>query len=487
MTASNGETSVRRFASEILLKVDNRKAFADILLDQEIRTGKLGERDRALLTELVYGTLRWRGTIDARLSNYLRRPLVDTDPFIRNLLRVTLYQLLFLDKIPDYAAVNEAVQLTKNRGGGKAAGFVNGVLRNFLRRNIETAAPQATDDSIAALAMDYSHPEWLVKRWIDYFGLEAAKALMRANNERSPLVLRVNTRKNDRKAFLELLKRNGVTATATRWSPQGLWIQSGSAVDELPGFHQGLFQVQGEASQLVTYLLAPQPGERVLDACAAPGGKSTHIAELMNDAGEVTALDISARGIEKIRDNATRLGLTSIRALRSDASRDFPGSFLGHFERVLVDAPCSGLGTLRSHPEIKWHRNPRDIERLGRLQEKILDRVASCLKPGGVLVYSTCTLTRDENEQVAERFLKTHQEFELQNAAGYLPEQAKWSPTGEAVASSSTPVERNPEREPPTKVGARVEGPMVQGSYFMALPHRHNTDGFFAARMRKVT
>lgn len=486
MTASNGETSVRGLASEILLKVDIQKAYADILLDQRIKTQRLQERDRALLTELVYGTLRWRGAIDAQLSPHLRRPLAETDSFIRNLLRVTLYQLLFLDKIPDYAAVNEAVQLAKKHGGGKVAGFVNGALRNFLRRNSETVTPQVTDDSIAVLAVEYSHPEWLVERWLDYFGLEAAKALMRANNERSPLVLRVNTLKSDRRALLDLLERNGVTAIATQWSPEGVWVQSGSAVDGLPGFHQGLFQVQGEASQLVTHLLAPQPGERVLDACAAPGGKTTHIAELMKDAGEVTALDISARGIEKIRDNATRLGLTSIRALRSDASREVAGSYVGYFDRVLVDAPCSGLGTLRSHPEIKWHRSSSDIERLGRLQEKILDRVALCLKPGGVLVYSTCTLTPDENEQVVDSFLKTQKEFELQDAAGYLPEQAKWSPTGEPMAFSSSPVGRNPEREPRATAGARVERSMVLGNYFMALPHCHNTDGFFAARMRKV-
>ena len=486
MTASNGESSVRRLASEILLKVDIQKAYADILLDQRINTQKLQERDRAFLTELVYGTLRWRGAIDAQLNCHLRRPLAKMDPFIRNLLRVTLYQLHFLDKIPDYAAVNEAVQLAKKHGGGKVAGFVNGALRNFLRGKHETAAPNASDDSIAKLAIEYSHPEWLVERWLEYFGLEGAKALMRANNERSPLVLRVNTLKSNRKALLDLFERNGVIAVATQWSPEGVWVQSGSAVDGLPGFHQGLLQVQGEASQLVAYLLAPQPGERVLDACAAPGGKTTHIAELMKDAGEVMAVDISTRGIEKIRNNAARLGLVSIRALRSDASREFAGSYVGYFDRILVDAPCSGLGTLRSHPEIKWHRNPSDIERLGRLQKKILDRVAPCLKPGGVIVYSTCTLTRNENEQVVERFLKAHREFELQNAEGYLPEQARWSPAGEPITFCSPLVGRNSGREPPAKVGARVEGPMVQGSYFIALPHRHNTDGFFAARMRKV-
>jgi 16S rRNA (cytosine967-C5)-methyltransferase len=453
VTASNGQTSVRRLASEILLKVDIQKAYADILLDQRIKTQIFQQRDRALLTELVYGTLRWRGAIDARLSHHLRRPLANTDPFIRNLLRVTLYQLHFLDKIPDYAAVNEAVQIAKKHKGGKVAGFVNGALRNFLRGKNETAAPHASDDSIAKLAMEYSHPEWLVERWLEHFGLEDAKALMRANNERASLVLRVNTLKSNRKTLLDLFERNGVIAVATQWSPEGIRVQSGSAVDGLPGFQQGLFQVQGEASQLVTHLLTPQPGERVLDACAAPGGKTTHIAELMKDVGEVTAADISTRGIEKIRDNAARLGLTSIRALRSDASREFARSYVGYFDRALVDAPCSGLGTLRSHPEIKWHRNPIDIERLSRLQEKILNRVARCLKPGGVLLYSTCTLTRKENEQAVESFLTVQREFELEDAAGYLPEQAK---------------------------------PLVQGSYFLALPHRHNSDGFFAARMRKV-
>jgi len=453
VTASKKEeANVRWLASEILLNVETQKAFADILLDQRIRGKEYGARDRALLTELVYGTLRWRGAIDARLKTQLRRPLAETDPFVRNLLRVTLYQLFFLDKIPDYAAVNEAVQLAKTHRGEKISGFVNGVLRNLLRRHNEAAAPAAGDSS-AALAEQYSHPEWLVQKWLAQFGADAARALMRANNERAPLVLRVNTRRGDRQSLLVLLEKNGITASATQWSPQGIWVQSGSAVDQLPGFHQGLFQVQSEASQLVTHLLAPEPGERVLDACAAPGGKTTHIAELMNDAGEVTALDLSERGIEKIRENAARLGLTSIRALRGDASRDLPESFCGYFDRILVDAPCSGLGTLRSNPEIKWHRNPSDVERLSRLQAKIVDRAALSLKPGGMIVYSTCTLTPEENEQVVEGFLETHRQFELQDAAGYLPEQAK---------------------------------PMAQGGYFMALPHLHNTDGFFAARMRKV-
>ncbi len=456
MIASSDKKSknVRQLASEILFKVDTRKAYADFLLDHSFKDSALSDRDRALLTELTYGTLRWRGKIDARLNLYSRRGLKDTDPFIRNLLRVAFYQLLFLDKIPDHASVHEAVELAKAYGGDSIAGFVNAVLRNLLREKNRTVVPKPGDDWQAALAAEHSHPQWLVKRWIGYFGREEAEAFMRANNQIAPLVLRVNSCRTDRETMLALLSKHGIDAVATRWSPAGIWVKSRSPVDRLPGFQEGLLQVQGEASQLVSYLLAPRKGERILDACAAPGGKTTHIAELMADSGELMALDKSERGIEKIRENAARLGLASPRHARADVSRPLPAEYCRPYDRILVDAPCSGLGTLRSHPEIKWHRNESDIKRLGQLQKNMLDQIANYLKPGGVLVYSTCTLSGDENENVIKDFLEHHKAFVLENAAGYLPE----------TASS-----------------------LVRGLYYVALPHRHNTDGFFAARMRKTT
>ena len=456
MIASNEKRKkgVRQLASEILLKVDSRKAYADILLDHSLKDPTLSDRDRALLTELTYGTLRWRGKIDARLIHYIRRSLDDTDPLIRNLLRVTFYQLLFLDKIPDYAAVNEAVELAKAHGGSTVAGFVNGVLRSFLRERDRTAALQSTSDwQEAALAIEYSHPQWLVEKWLNYFGRKETETLLKANNEIAPLVLRVNSRKGSREALLGLLLKNGVAAVTTRWSPAGIWVQSRSTVNQLPGFQEGLFQVQGEASQLVSYLVSPQKGERILDACAAPGGKTTHIAELLADTGELIALDKSERGIEKIRENVARLGLASLRATRSDVSRPLPAELCSPYDRILVDAPCSGLGTLRSHPETKWHRDQSDIERLAHLQKNIINQVARHLKPGGVLVYSTCTLTNNENEHIVEEFLEHHKEFVLDDAVSYLPEKAR---------------------------------SLVRGNYFMTLPHRHDTDGFFAARMRKA-
>ena len=362
--------------------------------------------------------------------------------------------MLFLDKIPDYAAVNEAVQLAKAHGGDKVAGFVNAVLRNLLREKDRTAAePQPSNNWQATLATEHSHPQWLIKKWLDYFGCDETVALIKANNEIAPLVLRVNSCRSSREALLALLSKSGISAVTTRWSPVGISLKSRSPVDRLPGFQEGLFQVQGEASQLVSYLLSPQKGERILDACAAPGGKATHIAELMADTGELIALDKSEKGIDKIRQNATRLRLVSLRAAKSDVRHQLPAEFRSPYDRILVDAPCSGLGTLRSHPEIKWHRNERDIKRLSHLQKNIVDQVVHYLKPGGVLVYSTCTLIKDENENFVEDFLERHKEFVLDDAAGYLP----------AEASS-----------------------LVAGSYYLALPHRHDTDGFFAARMRKV-
>ena len=441
--------SARQLASEILLKVDAAKAYADVLLDHALRSANLSPSDRSLLTELTYGTLRWRGTIDYRLDRKLRRPMCETDPLIRNLLRVACYQIFYLDRIPSYAAVNEAVELAKSYGGRKAAGFVNGVLRSLLRE--QEALP--TDSSVASLSIQYSHPEWIVRRWLAEFGADEAAALMRANNERAPLVLRTNGLKCNRDELLERFAQAGVESQATPLSLYGIVLPSAGAVDALPGFSEGLFQVQSESSQLVVELLAPVPGERILDACAAPGGKSTFIAELQRDTGEVLAIDSSKRGVGRIRENASRLGLHSIHAVTGDATQPLGELANKPFDRILLDAPCSGLGTLRGHPEIKWQREESDIRRLSLLQRKLLDQVAGYLAPQGILVYATCTLTADENENNVKAFLAAHGEFELQEAARYLSSQAS---------------------------------DMTLGKYFRALPQRDNTDGFFAARLRKA-
>ena len=451
--ASESETakSCRELAVEILLKVDERKAYADILLDHALKTASLSPQDQALLTQLIYGALRWRGRIDWQLSRVLPRPLAGMNGYLRNLLRLTLYQLFFLDRVPDYAAVNEGVELAKRRGGPKAAGLVNAVTRRLLREK-DHLADLPEGDAARQLSVQWSHPEWLVKKWLGYFGGKETEALLRANNEESPLVLRANRLKVDREALLQKLTAAGIEAIRSSWAPQAIVLKTGSPVVKLPGFAEGLFQVQGEASQLVAFLLDPKPGERVLDACAAPGGKTTHIAELMEDRGELVANDISARGLEKLKENVQRLGLTCVEAVAADVTQGLKGQLASPYDRILADVPCSGLGTLRSHPEAKWHREEKDIGRLSRLQRKILEQLPPYLKPGGILVYATCTLTREENEEVVEDFLRDHDDFALENGADFLPEPARR---------------------------------LVRGNYFLALPHKHGTDGFFAARMRK--
>jgi 16S rRNA (cytosine967-C5)-methyltransferase len=375
------------------------------------------------------------------------------NPYLRNLLRCTFYQILFLDRVPDYAAADEAVELAKRFGGSRAAGLVNGVVREFLRKKDQIALPDGAGDPARRLSILWSHPDWLVKRWLNYIGAEETEALLRANNQESPLMLRANALKGGRAELIKTLLRAGIEAGPADFSPQGVRIRSTAAIDQLPGWQEGRFIVQGEASQLVGWLLGPQADERVWDACAVPGGKATHLAELMGDRGEVVATDISARGLEKLRQNMQRLGLASIRPFCLDVTGRLTGPAAKPYDRILIDAPCSGLGTLRSHPEAKWRRREEDIARLGLLQKRILARVSSYLKRGGVMVYATCTLTAEENERVVEDFLGDAPDFVLEDANDYLPR----------------PSER-----------------WTRGKYFFSLPHRTGADGFFAARMKKA-
>ena len=445
----------RELAVDIVDRVERRNAYADVLLSARLDKAALPAADGALLTRLVYGTLRWRGRIDWVLARLLRDPLDKLDPLVRNLLRVGGYELLFLDRVPSYATVNELVELAKRRVGPGKARLVNAVLRRMAGRDREawSPAPGTTDTAdTAELAALVSHPPWLVDLWRERFGGAESRRLMEANNEDAPLVLRANRLRVTRDDLVRRLRSHGVEARAGAWSPLAVRLHGASSPARLAEFRDGLCQVQGEASQMVGFLAEPEPGMRVLDVCAAPGGKATHLAELMDGRGEVVACDVSGRGLEKLADNARRLGLDCIRTRVRDAVRGLPGE-PASFDRVLVDAPCSGLGTLRAHPEIRWRREPRDLHRLAALQADILEQAATRVAPGGLLVYATCTLSRSENEEVVERFLARHRNFAVEDAAGHLP----------AAARS-----------------------MAAEPYFLALPHRHDTEGFFAARLRRL-
>lgn len=364
--------------------------------------------------------LRHRGYLDwaiSRFTTHRRRQSVK----LKNLLRLGAYQILFLDRVPASAAVNESVRLAKTLGEKAIAGFMNAVLR-ALSRAEAIPLPDPTQDPILHISVKYSHPEWLVARWLPRLGAERTVALCIANNEIPPVTVRVNPLRTTREALSAELKQAGIDVTPCGVSPVGLKLRGVAHLADLPAYQRGEFYVQDEAAQLIGFVVAPKPGERILDACAAPGGKSTHLAELMGDRGEIVAADAGAKRLERMVENAGRLGLASIRPVAADVTHESAALGEAPYDRILVDAPCSGLGILRRNPEAKWYKTEAVIGTMAALQTKILDRVAPRLKPGGVLVYSTCTTEPEENEGVIRLFLDRHPDFRLESLQSLWPE-----------------------------------------------------------------
>lgn len=397
----------------------------------------------------MYGTLAWQGYLDHLIAACARRPPAELEAPVRTLLRLAVLQIAILTRIPAFAAVNTAVDLAKGFRRGAAAGLVNAVLRRAVTGWRQVPLPSPHDDPIGHLSTRWSHPRWLVERWVARYGEAETGELLRANNEPAPTVARVNRLKSERGRLLEELRHAGQAAELTAYSPLALRLD-GAGAEALPAHEAGLFSLQGEASQLVSFLVDPQPGERVLDACAAPGGKATHMAELMHDRGEIVAIDINARGIDRLRQTARRLGLTCLQAAVADALAWDPGDF--RFDRVLLDAPCSGLGTLRAHPEIKWRRTPADITARAALQGRLLRRAADWVRPGGVLVYATCTISAEENDDVLAGFLRERPTFTLEDPRASLPPRSR-----DLVGDDEV---------------------------LRTFPHRHGLDGFFAVRLK---
>jgi 16S rRNA (cytosine967-C5)-methyltransferase len=409
----------------------------DVLVDRAVARFPIDGRDRALTVELAYGVMRRLGTIDWRLSAVLDKPLDRLPAVVQMVLRLGAYQLLFLDRIPPSAAVSESVKLEKaHRHTLKRdwSGFVNAVLRALIREpgppwpSLETHASEA-------LAVRYSVPEWLSRRWLERWGIERAAAACEQVSLIPPATLRVNRLQITRNDFLARLQAAGLAASPTRVSSVGVILQEGGAVPSIPGYSQGHFYVEDEAAQLIPPLLDVQPGHLVLDACAAPGGKATHLAELMRDRGRIYAVDRSEARLTLLEANCSRLHHASLvpfladlrspswsRVIADDVGQ---GHGLVTFDRILVDAPCSGLGVLRRHPEAKWLKSSEQFGRHQALQMQILDSAASCLRPGGVLVYSTCSTEAEENEAVIEQFLRSHADFRRDSVSPWLPAAAQ--------------------------------------------------------------
>ncbi|MCM3698379.1 16S rRNA (cytosine(967)-C(5))-methyltransferase RsmB [Paenibacillus macerans] len=448
--------SARSVALEVLTAVEQEGAYSNLLLNGALQKSGLSGPDAGLATELVYGTIQRLNTIDFFLAPFVTKGLGKLAPWVRNLLRLSFYQLHYLDRIPPHAAVNEAVNIAKKKGHQGISGMVNGVLRSVLRRKEELTLPEDLLP-VSRIALAHSHPEWLVARWIEQYGEATAEAICRANNEPPAVSVRVNRTRTSREEMLRLMEGQGLTASASPISPDGIIVHSGGNMALTSWYREGLISVQDESSMLVAEAVDPQPGMSVLDCCAAPGGKTCHMAEILEGGGEVVANDIHPHKAKLIEDHAGRLGLGNVRALSGDAMKLSDRFGPEAFDRILLDAPCSGLGVIRRKPDLKWAKTPGDIGEIAGVQQGLLDAVSGLLKPGGILVYSTCTIEPRENAEMVRRFLDRHPEFALA-----AEEPAGWGQRPLAEAA-----------------GRVAEGLQI-------LPQDFHSDGFYIARLRKA-
>ena len=388
-------------------------------------------RDRSLTTEIATGTLRWRGQLDHLIEHFTHRSLSRLDQEIVEILRLSLYQILFLDRIPTSAAVNAAVELSRTLGKASAAGFVNGVLRAVSRNRHALPLPPRPaagriDDAETAdkSALDYlsatlSHPRWLAARWLTRYGLAGAEAWERFNNAAPPLTLHVNTLKTSVGELVEALARYNVGVEPARFAPDALVVSAGNPL-ATPLAESGVFIIQDEASQLVARLTGVRSGEHVFDACAAPGGKTLVMCSMMGDRGLLVANDARPKRLALLRRTIAMSGARSIRIVQSDVSRSSP--FRNRFDCVLIDAPCSGLGTLRRDPEIRWRRVEPDLRRFAETQASLLAEAANLVRPGGRLLYATCSSEPEENDDVVAAFLDRQRMFALVHPRSLDPE-----------------------------------------------------------------
>lgn len=414
MTPSKTEKlpTARRIAYAVLFDVLEKEAYANLSLQAALRKYRLSAEDIRFLTELVYGTIRRYNHLLWVIGRFSARPVKKLDPPVRILLALGLYQLMFLDSVPDSAAVNETVKIAKAVSHEGNARFVNALLRNYLRKKDTLAMPDAETEPDVHDALFYNEPEWLVRRWTKEWGRERARAVFSAFNTIAPTDIRCNTLRISEEALLEKLTALGAAPKALSAFPGGIELGESGPFFRSSLLKEGLAYVQNRASMLPALVLAPEAGETILDMCAAPGSKTTQIAALMGDTGRIAAWDIYPHKAELIRANAKRLGMRSITAAVHDSSVPQKKLF-AHYDRVLLDAPCSGLGVIRRKPEIRWRRKEKDLAVFPAMQKKLLDAAAQYVKPGGILVYSTCTLLREENEGIVEDFLAAHPEFEL--------------------------------------------------------------------------
>lgn len=447
---------VRKTALIILNTLEDGQRNLDILMeDYYSHQKKVSRRDRALLQALVYGVLRWRGRLDFIISNFSSTRFDKIDSKVLNILRLALFQIIYLDRIPNSAAVTTAVDLAKAFGAPWVVGYVNALLRKAAREYREVSFPDMEEDPIAALAADKSFPGWIIRRWLNRYGNKYTTALCDAANSIPPITVRTNTLKISPRELLKSLENESGQIKQTFFSPVGIEIvHPRSSIPGLSAFKAGWFQVQDEAAQLVSMLLDPKPGQTVLDACAGLGGKTGHIAQLMKNEGSIVALEKDDRKLLHLGDEMQRLGVSIVSTLCHDLEQALPKYQPSGFDRVLLDAPCSGLGVIRRNPDIKWLKTKNELVKNQTRQMRLLENLCHEVKPGGILAYAVCSTEPEENEEVIHSFLKKHTDFVIDRHLGGLPDKVK-------------------------KIA-------VSDGFFKTHPNLTEMDGFFSVRLQRI-
>jgi len=452
MKTENPRDLALKILNRLVHKTENSDNYLDDLFQH---SPHLDERDRAFISHLVQGVSRWRLRLDWVIGQFTDFPLKKLEIPILNILRLALYQVFYLDRVPESAAVNEAVnQVKSNKNPRYIISFVNGLLRNICRNKDRISFPDRVREPAGYLSVFYSYPQWLVEKWIREFGKEFTENLLSSQNNLPHLNIRTNTLLVSRDKLIGYLAEEGVIGKPTPYAPEGIILEGfRGRVTELKAFKSGLFQVQDQAAIIISYLITPRPGDTLLDICAGLGGKSTHMAALMGGSGNILALDINRKRLATLVHNARRLGIDNIRSVVADASKSLSSTFNFKFDKVMVDAPCSGLGIISRHPDIKWSRDEKDIIRLSFLQKTIMNESASVIKKGGRLLFVTCTISKEENEEIVKDFLDSNSDMSLENLKKHVPD---WG----------------------------LDLIDDQG-FFRTFPHIHHMDGFFAALFRK--
>lgn len=414
----------------------------------------LDKRDLALVNALVFGVVRWQGRLDHIIAHFSNTPMSKIKTPVLNILRLGVYQLAFMTRIPESAAVNTSVELAKKNGPVWVVKFVNGLLRNVTRNLPSVPFPTMEENKTLSISVGKSFPTWLVQKWLNRFGDEDTVKLCDLLNTVPPISVRANTLRTNRENLLEALSPHVKDLCLTGYSSHGLsFSQPDRPIPQLPGFDNGWFQVQDEAAQLVSILVAPKPGERVLDACAGLGGKTGHLAQLMENKGEILALDHEAKKLALLDREMARLGVTIVKTCVADIEQPLDENTLGSFDRILLDAPCSGMGVIQRNPDSKWRLTKKNLNRYKKRQVRFLSALAPLLKPSGILVYAVCSTEPEENDAVIDSFLHAHPDFHLVTETDGLNE-----PTA---------------------------GLMNPRGFVASFPHKHGMDGFFTARLSR--